>query len=77
MPDFFLSGDTGPLHLAVSAGAACHSENVDVSPVLAAIGVDSEGARGAIRFGLGRFTTEAEIDAAAATVIEAANRLRT
>jgi len=63
--------------LAVSAGAACHSENVDVSPVLAAIGVDREGARGAIRFGLGRFTTEAEIEAAASMVIEAVLRLKT
>jgi len=63
--------------LAVSAGAACHSENVDVSPVLAAIGVDSGGARGAVRFGLGRFTTQAEIDAAAAMVIEAVMRLKT
>jgi len=63
--------------LAVSAGAACHSETTDVSPVLAAIGVDSGGARGALRFGLGRFNTEAEIDAAAQMVIEAIERLKT
>ena len=63
--------------LAVSAGAACHSENAGISPVLAAIGVDSEGARGAVRFGLGRFTTEQEVDDAAAMVIEAVTRLKT
>ena len=63
--------------LAVSAGAACHSESSAISPVLAAIGCDEEGARGAVRFGLGRFNTEAEIDAAARMVIEAVKALKT
>jgi cysteine desulfurase len=52
--------------IAVSPGAACHGDLVEPSPVLTAMGVDSALARGAIRFSLGRETTEAEID----TVIE-------
>ncbi|MHC4954203.1 MAG: cysteine desulfurase family protein [Planctomycetota bacterium] len=63
--------------LAVSAGAACHSDAVRISPVLAAIGCDAARAAGAIRFGLGRFTTEAEVDAAAEMVVEAVRRLKT
>jgi len=52
--------------IAVSPGAACHGDLVEPSPVLTAMGVDPALARGAIRFSLGRETTEAEID----TVIE-------
>jgi cysteine desulfurase len=47
--------------IAVSAGAACHSDRVEPSPVLIAMGVPTELSRGAIRFSLGRETTEAEI----------------
>lgn len=49
--------------IAVSPGAACHGDLVEPSPVLTAMGVDPALARGAIRFSLGRETTEAEIDA--------------
>jgi len=49
--------------VAVSPGAACHGDLVEPSHVLAAMGTDPELARGAIRFSLGRETTEAEIDA--------------
>jgi len=49
--------------VAVSPGAACHGDSVIPSHVLAARGVDLSLARGAIRFSLGRETTEAEIDA--------------
>ncbi len=52
--------------IAVSAGAACHGDLVEPSHVLTAMGIDSVFARGAIRFSLGRETTEGEID----TVIE-------
>ncbi|MGE5172634.1 MAG: cysteine desulfurase family protein [Betaproteobacteria bacterium] len=52
--------------VAVSPGAACHGDLVEPSHVLAAMGTDPAHARGAIRFSLGRETTEAEID----TVIE-------
>jgi len=48
--------------VAVSPGAACHGDLVEPSHVLAAMGVDPALARGAIRFSLGRETTEAEID---------------
>jgi cysteine desulfurase len=48
--------------VAVSPGAACHGDLIEPSHVLAAMGVDVNLARGAIRFSLGRETTEAEID---------------
>jgi cysteine desulfurase len=52
--------------IAVSPGAACHGDSVTPSHVLVAMGTDVSLARGAIRFSLGRETTEAEID----TVVE-------
>jgi cysteine desulfurase len=48
--------------IAVSPGAACHGDTVNASHVLVAMGVPPELSRGAIRFSLGRETTEAEID---------------
>jgi cysteine desulfurase len=51
--------------VAVSAGAACHAEGVDVSHVLAAMGVAHEVALGTVRFSLGRFTTVDDVDAGA------------
>jgi len=48
--------------VAVSPGAACHGSTVNASPVLVAMGTDPALARGAIRFSLGRETTETEID---------------
>jgi cysteine desulfurase len=48
--------------VAASTGAACHSGSVELSPVLAAMGVPLEVGMGAIRFSVGRGTTEAEID---------------
>jgi cysteine desulfurase len=56
--------------VAVSPGAACHGDLVEPSPVLVAMGVEPELARGAIRFSLGRETTKSEID----TVIEKLSR---
>ena len=50
--------------VAASAGAACHSDRVEVSHVLAAMGVPEEYAMGTIRFSTGRYTTTEEIDAA-------------
>ncbi|HHJ52653.1 MAG TPA: selenide, water dikinase SelD [Caldithrix abyssi] len=50
--------------VAVSAGAACHSENVEVSSVLKAMDVPLEYAMGTIRFSVGRFTTRDELDRA-------------
>jgi cysteine desulfurase len=48
--------------IAVSPGAACHGSTVNASHVLVAMGTDPALARGAIRFSLGRETTEMEID---------------
>jgi cysteine desulfurase len=48
--------------VAVSPGAACHGDLVEPSHVLSAMGIDLSLARGAIRFSLGRETTEGEID---------------
>ncbi len=47
--------------VAASTGSACHAGRVGLSPVLAAMGVPAEVGMGAIRFSLGRTTTEAEI----------------
>ncbi len=62
--------------IAVSSGAACATASAEPSHVLRAIGLSDEQARASIRFGLGRFTTELEVDTAAAVVIAAANQLR-
>jgi len=52
--------------VAASTGAACHSGLVELSPVLRAMGITPEVGMGAIRFSLGRGTTEEEIDAVVA-----------
>ena len=49
--------------VAAAVGSACHSGRVELSPVLAAMGVPEKVGMGAVRFSLGRATTEAEIDA--------------
>ena len=48
--------------VAASTGSACHSGQSDPSPVLTAMGLDPDRALGAVRFSLGRFTTEEEIN---------------
>ena len=50
------------LEVAASAGAACHSDSVEISHVLKAMGIPLEWAKGTIRFSVGRMTTQAEID---------------
>jgi cysteine desulfurase len=50
--------------VAASTGSACHSGRIEVSPVLAAMGVKDDIALGAVRFSLGRGTTAEEIDEA-------------
>ncbi|MGD0829019.1 MAG: cysteine desulfurase NifS, partial [Desulfobaccales bacterium] len=57
--------------VAASLGSACHAGRETVSPVLAAMGVSPERARGAVRFSLGRPTTRAEVEEAAALLIRA------
>ena len=54
--------------VAASTGSACHSGRVELSPVLAAMGVPEKGGMGAVRFSLGRHTTDDEIDAVVAQV---------
>jgi len=51
--------------LAASLGAACHSGEETISPVLAAMGLTPEAARGAVRLSVGRPTTEGEVEQAA------------
>ena len=62
--------------LALSTGSACTSAAVEPSYVLQALGCDDALAAGAVRIGLGRFTTEAEIEFAADTLVAAVQRLR-
>ncbi len=62
--------------LAVSSGSACTSASLEPSYVLRALGVDEELAHTSIRIGIGRFTTEDEIDYATKTIHEHVDRLR-
>jgi cysteine desulfurase len=62
--------------LALSSGSACSSESPRPSHVLQAIGRDPDQARASLRFGLSRFTTPAEVDAAAARIAAGVARLR-
>jgi cysteine desulfurase len=56
--------------VAATTGSACHAGRIELSPVLAAMGVPPEVGMGAVRFSLGRATTRAEIDAVVARLSE-------
>ncbi len=62
--------------VAASAGAACHSDQIDVSTVLEAMKVPLEYAMGTIRFSTGRFTTKAEIEQAADKIIKVISKFQ-
>jgi cysteine desulfurase len=57
--------------VAASPGAACHAECIDVSHVLTAMNVPVEYAMGAVRFSVGKFTTEEQVDIAVEVVSKA------
>jgi len=59
--------------VAASTGSACHADRVEWSPVLKAVGVAPETGAGAIRFSLGRWTTEEEIDDVVTQILEVLN----
>lgn len=62
--------------VAVSSGSACTSASLEPSYVLRALGVEEDLAHTSIRFGLGRFTTEAEVQRAIDHTVEQVTRLR-
>jgi cysteine desulfurase len=62
--------------VALSSGAACTSAHIEPSYVLKALGISDEMAQASLRFGIGRFNTEAEVDYVAGRVIETVRQLR-
>ncbi|HXC32197.1 MAG TPA: IscS subfamily cysteine desulfurase, partial [Verrucomicrobiae bacterium] len=75
----FVEGESllmGINDVAVSSGSACTSATLEPSYVLKALGVGEDLAHTSIRFGLGRFNTQEEVDYVASRVIEVVQRLR-
>ena len=62
--------------IALSSGAACTSAHIEPSYVLRALGISEELAQASLRFGIGRFNTQAEVDYVAGRVIQAVQQLR-
>ncbi len=75
----FVEGESllmGIKGVAVSSGSACTSASLEPSYVLRALGLSDEVAHSSIRFSIGRFTTEADVDAAAERVKTTVEKLR-
>ncbi len=66
----------GVKEIALSSGSACTSATLEPSYVLRALGVGSDLAHSSIRFGLGRFNTEEEVDYTSKRIIEIVSKLR-
>ncbi len=62
--------------LAVSSGSACSTASVEPSYVLRAVGQSDELSRASLRFGIGRFNTEADIETAVTQIVTAVTHLR-
>jgi cysteine desulfurase len=62
--------------VAVSTGSACSSGTLEPSPVIRALGVDDEIARGSIRFSFGKDNTDEDVDYAVEVLVQAVERLR-
>jgi cysteine desulfurase len=62
--------------VALSSGSACTSAKIEPSHVLRALGLSEESAHSTIRFGLGRFNTEEEVDYVAERLIDVVKKLR-
>jgi len=66
----------GVKDVALSSGSACTSAKIEPSHVLRALGLEEEAAHSSIRFGIGRFNTEEEIDYVAERLIDVVTKLR-
>lgn len=75
----FVEGESLLMYLkgiALSSGSACTSASLEPSYVLRALGRDDDLAHSSIRFGIGRFTTEQEVEKVAGKAVEAVGKLR-
>jgi cysteine desulfurase len=66
----------GVKEVALSSGSACTSAKIEPSHVLRALGLGEEAAHSSIRFGLGRFNTEEEVDYVAEHIVDVVRKLR-
>jgi cysteine desulfurase len=62
--------------IAISAGSACTSGHIEISHVISALGMQQSRARGTVRFSLGRYNTEKEIDYTAQTLADLVEHIR-